>query len=104
MRSSTTLRLCRRVYSTRSYSQPALAYEPTVNKLGGRAAWKGDELLSSKWWGYELGEVELAELDSALQHAKGSGLEVEDEVPLNMRKEVSRSRSLSSRPHLVNWH
>ena len=58
-----------------------------VKKIGGPAGWTKDELLANKWWGYQLPEAALAELDDAVKHAYSSSLEWADDIPLNVTKE-----------------
>jgi len=71
-----------RMYSTAH----AFAGETAVKKIGGPAAWKADELLANKWWGYELPQSALAELDDALKHANSASLEWADDIPVNVSK------------------
>lgn len=77
-----------RAYSSMKFSAMAAhAPEPAVDKIGGRAAWTGDELVQSKWWGYELPKSALSELDDALKHASASALEWEGDIPLNVSQD-----------------
>lgn len=53
------------------------------SKIGGRAAWRGDELLQNPWWGRTLTADNIEELDAALKTAMQSGaVKWDGEVPM----------------------
>jgi len=79
-----------RAFSSMKFSAMAaqtVEAEPPVAKIGGPAAWTGADLLESKWWGYELPESALKELDSAVAHAATTSLEWEGDIPLNVSQD-----------------
>ncbi|KAL1511367.1 hypothetical protein AB1Y20_006169 [Prymnesium parvum] len=59
-----------------------------LKPIGGRACWTGKDLVNNPCWGVQLTEDELAELDSALKHAYASEIEWEEDVPLNVTKDI----------------
>ena len=63
---------------------------PSVTPIGGRAAWRGNDILKNQNWGVVLTPEELDEIDKALAFAKSADppLEWEEEgvarIPLNV--------------------
>ena len=65
-------------------TMPALDNDNSLMKIGGPAAWTGNELQENKWWGYQIPDSALAELDSALKHASTTSIDWDGDVPLNV--------------------
>jgi len=72
----------------RSFSTAPADIPAPLPNLGGRAAWHGSDLDGSEWWGKQLTEEHLAELDAATKNAMSSGIEFEDDVPLGVSKDA----------------